>query len=285
MRVSGAGLGCPDWPKCFGRWFPPTHISQLPPEIDPATFNMTLAWIEYFNRVGGVLLGLLLIALVAGAIAWMRDRREIMIMSIASLVLVSVQGWLGSVVVATELEPFIVSVHMLLALLLAGLLISIAHRSLRLVDSPNRRPALRIPWLEPGLLFLWSVALVQIFLGTQVREELELIQRSEPLARGIELLAQAGPTKHFHTIAGLALFFGSLAIHMLILARRTVATRLLRGTAIGATLLVTLQLMLGLSFISLGTSPMLQLLHVWLASMYVGVVLLMHRETRDPGLA
>ncbi len=51
VRVSGAGLGCPDWPKCFGRWFPPTSLSQLPPEIDPSLFNLTLAWIEYINRL------------------------------------------------------------------------------------------------------------------------------------------------------------------------------------------------------------------------------------------
>ena len=49
VRVSGAGMGCPDWPKCFDRWIPPTNIDQLPEHIDPSKFNIVLAWIEYSN--------------------------------------------------------------------------------------------------------------------------------------------------------------------------------------------------------------------------------------------
>ena len=51
VRVAGAGMGCPDWPKCFGRWIPPTSLDQLPDHIDPAKFNLVLAWIEYGNRL------------------------------------------------------------------------------------------------------------------------------------------------------------------------------------------------------------------------------------------
>jgi len=62
VRVSGAGMGCPDWPKCFGRWIPPTSLDQLPTDIDPAQFNIVLAWIEYSNRLVGVVIGLMITA-------------------------------------------------------------------------------------------------------------------------------------------------------------------------------------------------------------------------------
>ncbi|MFH2054835.1 MAG: COX15/CtaA family protein, partial [bacterium] len=51
VRVTGAGLGCPDWPKCFGSWLPPLSYTDLPPDIDPTQVNLVLTWIEYLNRV------------------------------------------------------------------------------------------------------------------------------------------------------------------------------------------------------------------------------------------
>jgi heme A synthase len=62
VRASGAGLGCPDWPMCYGRWIPPTSVSQLPAGYDPATFNAILTWTEYTNRLLGVSIGFLIIA-------------------------------------------------------------------------------------------------------------------------------------------------------------------------------------------------------------------------------
>src|SRR4029453_2067836 len=44
VRASGAGLGCPDWPKCFGLWIPPASAAELPPEFDPSQFNQMLMW-------------------------------------------------------------------------------------------------------------------------------------------------------------------------------------------------------------------------------------------------
>jgi len=74
VRVSGAGLGCPDWPKCYGRWMPPTSLAQLPPDVDPSTFNLTLAWIEYTNRLIGVVIGLFI--LTTAILAWKYARRK-----------------------------------------------------------------------------------------------------------------------------------------------------------------------------------------------------------------
>ena len=57
VRASGAGLGCPDWPKCYGLWIPPTTVEGLPSEFDESAFNAVKTWTEYVNRLIGVLIG------------------------------------------------------------------------------------------------------------------------------------------------------------------------------------------------------------------------------------
>jgi cytochrome c oxidase assembly protein subunit 15 len=72
VRATGSGMGCPDWPKCFGFWIPPTDVSQLPSNYQKIYaehsyadnhFNPLKTWIEYINRLLGALLGLFVLAL------------------------------------------------------------------------------------------------------------------------------------------------------------------------------------------------------------------------------
>ena len=121
VRVSGAGLGCPDWPRCFGRWLPPTSIAQLPTNVDPSLFNFTLAWIEYGNRLLGMLTGLVVLATAILAVVQAKRWRQVWIPAVSAALLVAYIGWQGGQVVAAALEPLLVSVHMMGALLVASL--------------------------------------------------------------------------------------------------------------------------------------------------------------------
>src|ERR687887_169782 len=102
VRASGAGLGCPDWPRCFGFWIPPLSAAELPPQFDPSLFNSTLMWTEYLNRLLGVTVGFLILATVVSA--WRHHRREprILCASVAALLLTGLQGWIGGRVVAND---------------------------------------------------------------------------------------------------------------------------------------------------------------------------------------
>ncbi|MCA1587043.1 MAG: COX15/CtaA family protein, partial [Acidobacteria bacterium] len=123
VRASGAGLGCPDWPRCFGTWIPPLSAASLPPEFDRGDFNAALMWTEYLNRLLGVAVGLSILATTVSA--WRHHRREPHIVGpvAAALLLTGYQGWLGGRVVAHELAPWIVTAHLIVALIIVSLLL------------------------------------------------------------------------------------------------------------------------------------------------------------------
>src|SRR5262245_59143446 len=144
VRASGAGLGCPDWPRCFGSWIPPASAAELPPQFDPSLFNPSLMWTEYLNRLLGVAVGFLILATVASAFRHHRHEPRILWTSIAALLLTGFQGWLGGRVVANALAPWIVTVHLIFALVIVQLLLYATVRAWR---TPARAlsPLLLVP--------------------------------------------------------------------------------------------------------------------------------------------
>jgi len=186
VRGTGSGMGCPDWPKCFGRWIPPTEISQLPlnyQEVYGATlkgeieFNATKTWIEYVNRLLGAFAGFLVLATLVVSLPYLRNDKPVFWGSFAALLLIGANGWLGSRVVATELAQYMVTLHLLLAILVVLALIFVWVRSgsvgqlPRNIDQNNKT----INWLLAAVLIL---SLGQVILGTQVRDALnDVVQR------------------------------------------------------------------------------------------------------------
>ncbi|MEX1238897.1 MAG: COX15/CtaA family protein [Cyclobacteriaceae bacterium] len=209
VRSTGSGMGCPDWPKCFGNWVPPTDVSQLPPDykevyadyrhkknvrfarylrmagmgstadqllndesvLIEADFNPTKTWIEYFNRITGVTIGFLIFALFVYSLKFWKSDRKLTVISFLALLLVSFTGWIGSFVVSSNLTPWTITVHMFLALGIVALLVFLVHES-----SPKKEEvhsATGFWWLMACI----AVVLVQILLGTQVREAIDSVSR------------------------------------------------------------------------------------------------------------
>jgi heme A synthase len=116
VRVSGSGLGCPDWPLCQGRPYPPANLHSI---------------IEYSHRLVGTITGVLIIATVILAWVVFRSRRPVVAwLATASLVAVAFEGALGGLVVAQELAPWLVAVHLGLAMVILGSLIAAAVLSM-----------------------------------------------------------------------------------------------------------------------------------------------------------
>ncbi len=280
VRVSGAGLGCPDWPKCFGRWIPPANVSQLPPNIDPSQFNFVLAWIEYFNRLVGVSVGLLIFATAILAVVFYRKHLKILIPTLAAFLLVLYQAWQGGQLVASRLEPFLISFHLLVALLIASLLIYATLKAYYLENPRSEQAAVYPKKVILWTAILWLAGLVQIIIGTQVRSAVENLSRENPLIPQIGILGQIGPTAFVHAViglvvAGLTWFFGNKILRL-----SHGESSLVRQGIWVMMLLVAAQIGIGLILFVAGLPSLLRLFHLWVASLYLGTVFILYLAFR-----
>jgi cytochrome c oxidase assembly protein subunit 15 len=176
VRASGAGLGCPDWPKCYGLWIPPMDVIDLPSQYNPDDFNALKTWTEYINRLIGVLIGLLITATFALSVKYRKSKPAVFLASAAAFVLVLFQGWLGGQVVRTGLTEWVITIHMMTAMVIVGLLIFAAFKAfsgqIGLNISREHFNQLKIASL---LLLLFMT--IQMVLGTQVREAVDHVSR------------------------------------------------------------------------------------------------------------
>lgn len=183
VRASGAGLGCPDWPKCFGMWIPPTSADQLPAGFDQASFNVVHTWTEYLNRLTGVVIGLLITATFLLSIRYRKTDPWIPTASFLAFLLVLVQGWLGGQVVRSGLHEGLITLHMVLAMIIVNILLFAAWRSNR-EKLQLSMPGSMKKWLGRCGIVLLVLLSIQLILGTQVREMIDLIRNApDPLPR------------------------------------------------------------------------------------------------------
>ena len=210
VRSTGSGMGCPDWPKCFGSWVPPTEVSQLPEDYkaqyvqqrveknekfgryltalgfaelanemanDPSIleeedFNAVKTWTEYINRLIGAVIGLLVFGTFVLSLRYLKEDKLITVLSFLAVVLVGFQGWIGSIVVSTNLLQWMITIHMLLALLIVCLLIYVYYRSKRHLGGTEVVLSSKLKTL---IVVCLVMSVVQIVLGTQVREGIDQV--------------------------------------------------------------------------------------------------------------
>jgi cytochrome c oxidase assembly protein subunit 15 len=171
VRSTGSGMGCPDWPKCFGRFIPPTKISELPLHYEviykeklhgEVEFNATKTWIEYINRLLGALTGI--IVLITTVLSF-REGKKVFLPTLAGLLLILANAVLGKYVVDSFLLPGVVTAHMLLSIGVIYFLIkALNNQSSSAVIPLNNRG-----WISICLVLVF----IQIILGTQVRENMD----------------------------------------------------------------------------------------------------------------
>ena len=188
-RLTDSGLGCPDWPGCYGHASPVgahAHISAAQADMPTGPVTHVKAWIEMIHRYLATGVGVLILTLAA--VAWL-ERKDpkrnappgMLPWAVASLVWVCIQGAFGALTVTMKLFPAIVTLHLLGGIGLLALLVMQAARgaavsSRRLVVSAWLRRA-----LSGGLLLV----ILQVALGGWVSTNYAVLACSDfPLCQG-----------------------------------------------------------------------------------------------------
>uniref|UniRef100_UPI00404B9EC5 heme o synthase n=3 Tax=Candidatus Limnocylindrus sp. TaxID=2802978 RepID=UPI00404B9EC5 len=121
VRATDSGMGCPDWPLCYGQLIPPT--------TDSGDIIAYKAWLEWIHRAIAAVIGLIVLAVVFIALRNLKDRRSLQGASIALLALVLFQAWLGRQTVLESNSGQSVTAHLASAMAFVGLQVWVLARS------------------------------------------------------------------------------------------------------------------------------------------------------------
>lgn len=215
VRMTGSGMGCPDWPKCFGYLIPPTSVDQLEwgkekeffegqmiiydqqlwsansnfissevynkenwvlyTKHDYAVFNPFHTWMEYINRLIGAVSGLLTLMMFLMSFRYWNIKRKIVFLSGMTVILMGFQAWLGATVVFSVLQPVQITIHMLMALVILALMVYLISE---VPDLSSEKHIIFDKRLNQFLKIAIVLSLIQITLGTQVRQLIDEIALS-----------------------------------------------------------------------------------------------------------
>lgn len=313
VRMTGSGMGCPDWPKCFGYYIPPTEASELEwqPEHtfkegqviirneslwvatkdhitgntyndanwaayqkhDYAIFNASHTWIEYINRLLGALAGLATLFLAVVSFYFWKTHKKITIISWLIVLGMLFQAWLGATVVYSVLLPARITIHMIMALVIVALLIYILEQTSKKIGLVVS--ARRIHQL---LWLALGLTMIQIVLGTQVRQFVD--DQIDQVGEQAKMLWLSQPEVQFY-------FHRSLSILVVLFnawIAFQIALKKLRLTKIYWVLtLIGVEILTGIAMyyfdFPFGSQP----LHLVLASLLFGLQFYLVLETQKTG--
>ncbi|MFZ2726405.1 MAG: COX15/CtaA family protein [Methylococcaceae bacterium] len=277
VRASGAGMGCPDWPTCFGQWIPPTEEAQLPNNYHEiyakrgyqnTQFNPVKTWTEYSNRLVGATLGIFVLLTAWSARIYLKGDKTIFYLALSTLFLVGFQGWLGSSVVASNLKPLMITTHMLVALLIVALLIYTITRSqrdtLKQIDTSILSDKFKSV-LTAALL----MTLLQVSMGTQVREAIDFIANEHSYIARSEWHNDFPMIFYVHRSFSSIILFTNLWLVWQLRKAYPQSNILVRGGLLLAGLVIT-AILAGISLDRLGFPAIAQPIHLLMANIIFG---------------
>ena len=311
VRSTGSGMGCPDWPKCFGSYIPPTDVSELPENykelyaeyrhqknvrfakylnyfgmkekahqivtdesiLVEADFNVYKTWTEYVNRLVGATIGLLIFATLIGSISYWHEDRIVFYIALLAFITVGFQGWIGSIVVSTNLMPWMITIHMILALVIVLQLIYLNFR-IRMNGLGRAKGSNLKLVVSLTTLCLFTLG-IQIVLGTQVREAIDRVAADLAFAMRETWVSKAGVSFLLHRSFSLLI----LVLHGWLLysiLRNKEQSTFVKDIGKYVVLLILLEIISGMVMAYFGIPPFIQPIHLLLSTLIFGVLYYMY---------
>lgn len=298
VRSTGSGMGCPDWPKCFGQYIPPTSVDQLPLGYEhhfieervrknerfaksleklgktelaqkiredktlvmPESFNAAKTWTEYINRLTGFITGLLLLGITATSFIYRKSATRIVVLSIINLIVVAFQAWLGSIVVSTNLLAWVVTIHMLLALVLLAILVYTYDYTNQRLKEPTVVMT-KLGGLKVLIFIAIAINVYQFVIGTEVREQIDFISKSLDYQDRAVWVSKVGDLFDNHRNLGILLAALSVIIYKFVMDKfGGKETAIKVGNSIIIVLIV--QMVTGFLLSNFALPPFAQALHI-----------------------
>lgn len=321
VRSSGSGMGCPDWPRCFNKLIPPTDISELPADYkenflkkrlaknnhsagffdwlgyhklaseirsDPTvykveSFNVWNTYTEYVNRLVSVLVGILFIVTWVYSFGYLKSKPGLFIIWTFGLFLIGFQGWLGSIVVSSNLFAWLITLHMLLALVILVLAIGAFTwaSGLKGRDDTNTPTNIFFKVFAGFMIFL---ATAQILAGTGIREQLDLIAQQLSQQHRNKWVSMVGDIFSWHIYLSLFVTVGVVILYMVLQQGGYQKLRMFKVAKVNLAL-IGIQMVTGILLAAAALPPAAQTLHIFLASLVFGnlvyIFMLGSSRTRD----
>ncbi|MBB5349821.1 cytochrome c oxidase assembly protein subunit 15 [Haloferula luteola] len=213
VRVTGAGLGCPDWPTCWGCLVPPWKVEQVdlskidfekfrakaerlgrdPDTVTPEhileSFNPRHVWTEFVNRLTSLPVGIFAVATLVASWGRSRAQKAVKWTAMAALIVVLINAVMGAKVVYSGLKPGILTAHMALAMLLIVLQVFTLWRG---TDQPMRlhtsQQGAQRGWIGVGILL--GAIVIEGIMGSQIRELTDQMAKSHQGQDRVEWISE-----------------------------------------------------------------------------------------------
>ncbi|HVD99393.1 MAG TPA: COX15/CtaA family protein [Cytophagaceae bacterium] len=274
VRTTGSGMGCPDWPKCFGRWVPPTEVSQLPADYKTkyvvhgyqTEFNAVKTWIEYINRLLGALIGIFIIVAFVLSLQYKTDK-TIRILCGLALLMVILEGIVGKYVVSTNLKPLLISFHLWGSIFIIVLLIYVMCRVWR--ENLQVENIIHLDQLKTINVLLIAATIIQTIIGTQVRQQIDDLSMSLGFERRLEWIERLDYYFHLHRTFSIVVFL--IHVYFIYKLYKSNSGSVIKWSCYGLALLVAIEMIGGITMGNFGIPAFVQPIHMLGATMLLGL--------------